>query len=209
MRRSILRCEHLASHVADPHSDLARDAECHRSVGARFRAPVPGASNLWLFRILCRGGARSRWIWDLVVGADEEQDSGRVHLFSGATGQWLRSVHSSPEEEIGYFGYSIIGSEDLDGDGFGDVIVGALLEDPGDSPSNAGRVHIFSGATGALIRAIPSPNETTDGQFGRCVLSTPDFNGDEIADVLVSSRNAYVEGVIHRGGWVHLLSGAT
>jgi FG-GAP repeat protein len=148
-------------------------------------------------------------IWDLVVGAYGEQDARRVHLLSGATGQWLRTLRSPSEKFGGHFGYSISGSEDMDGDGFGDIIVDAPWEDPDDSPRYAGRVHIFSGATGTLIRTVRSPDEMESGLFGLRVLSTPDYSGDGIADLLVTSQRVDVGGLIHSGGWVHLLSGAT
>ena len=50
---------------------------------------------------------------------------------------------SPNEEKNGYFGFSVSGVPDVDGDGCGDVIVGAHLEDPGVSPSDAGRAYIY------------------------------------------------------------------
>src|SRR5690606_5138868 len=71
---------------------------------------------------------------------------------------------SSNEEELGFFGYAVSGIPDIDGDGFDDVIVGAPEEDGG-GVNDAGRVYVYSGATGLLIRAHSSPSDTVEGDY--------------------------------------------
>lgn len=85
---------------------------------------------------------------DLVVGApfanpNGLRDAGSVFVFSGATGaQLLRLDGLSIGDNLGG---SVAGAGDVDGDGFGDLVVGA----PGASPNGltrAGSAFVFSGA---------------------------------------------------------------
>ncbi|MEK6644353.1 MAG: integrin alpha [Planctomycetota bacterium] len=129
---------------------------------------------------------------DMIVGGSQENSggspdfSGRVYVLSGATGQILYALNSPNEEEIGTFGNSVAGVTDIDGDGRGDVVVGASNENPGGSPEGCGRAYAFSGATGALIQAMASPNQDAGGAFGFAVAGVPDASGDGRGDVLVS-----------------------
>ena len=55
----------------------------------------------------------------------------------------LFSTKSPFEEAGGFFGFSVSGAGDVNMDGKADVIVGARNEDPGSSPSGAGRAYVF------------------------------------------------------------------
>jgi hypothetical protein len=129
---------------------------------------------------------------DVAVGAHGEgpgaspPGAGRAYLFSGATGETLCTLTSADEEQDGFFGWSVCGAGDLDGDGHHDLVVGAPHEDPGASPEDAGRVHVLSGATGTLIRTLVSPNEETGGCFGHAV-GCGDVDGDGSQDILVGA----------------------
>ncbi len=130
---------------------------------------------------------------DIVVGARGESPgaspefAGRAYVFSGQDGSVLLSLASPNEEERGAFGCSVSGSGDADGDGYGDVVVGAYREDPGASPDSAGRAYVFSGETGALLHALVSPNEESEGRFGISVSSAGDVNNDGLDDVVVGA----------------------
>ncbi len=84
---------------------------------------------------------------DVVVGAYREDggapDAGRAYVFSGNGGSLLYVLESSYAESAGYFGYSVSGGGDMNGDGRSEVIVGAYGEDGG--ATNAGRVYVFNG----------------------------------------------------------------
>ena len=79
---------------------------------------------------------------------------------------------------------------DVDGDGHADVAAGARFKLQGTFQS--GSVMVWSGATGALIRAWDG--DRSDGLFGHWVMPVPDISGDGLADVIIAAPHAPVEG---------------
>ncbi len=146
---------------------------------------------------------------DLLVGAPLEDaelpDAGRVHLISGATGALLRTLESPNPEDSGFFGFTVAGVPDADGDGRGDLLIGAILEDT--ESQDAGRAYLFSGATGLLLQTLESPNFVQGGFFSSALAGVPDVDGDGRGDLLVSapSENRGAE----NAGAAYLFSGAT
>jgi hypothetical protein len=131
---------------------------------------------------------------DVVLGEPEYNgNQGRVSIFHGLTG----IVSGTPARvllgAIGgtRFGSGVGGGGDVDGDGFGDLVVGEQYY--GDTAPAQGRVHVYLGSSSGIgptaAAVIPGPaNDTAD--FGRDVADNLDFNGDGFADVLVGSFTA-------------------
>ena len=149
---------------------------------------------------------------DVIIGADSEDgaginDSGRVYIFSGATGALIRT-HASPfATSQGYFGQAVAGVSDVNGDGRGDYIVGA----PGEivnGINGAGRVYVYSGATGLAIHVHTSPNPESFGRFGSAVAGIPDLNGDQRGDYIVGAYDENGSGV-NGSGRAYVYSGST
>jgi hypothetical protein len=144
---------------------------------------------------------------DVIIGAPGEDgggisDAGRVYIHSGATGALIRA-HSSPNDTVnGQYGFAVSGVPDLTGDGLGDYIVGAPLE------AGGGRVYVYSGSTGALVRTsistVPDPN----GRFGAAVAGVDDLTGDNKGDYVVGAPGEVASG-LSNGGRVHIHSGAS
>jgi hypothetical protein len=114
---------------------------------------------------------------DVVVGAPGEDpgtspaDAGRAYIFSGMDGSLLRTLVSPNQEAGGWFGSSVSGTDDVNGDGGADVIVGAIYEDTGAALTDPGRAYIFSGVLSAdevgarppsVILVGPYPNPVRD-----------------------------------------------
>lgn len=142
---------------------------------------------------------------DFVVSAPEHDaitpnTSGQVYIYAqpatpGVTPALL-STWEEPSPVVGQlreFGDKVLGIEDVDGDGAGDVVVSA---EPWNTTGAdiAGRVLVMSGATGALIHEFVDPTVTTstvffDHFFGASLMRTPDVDGDGGPDVGVSDSD--------------------
>ncbi len=88
------------------------------------------------------------------------------------------------------FGSSVASAGDVNGDGYGDVIVGAPLYDTS-TLSDAGRVYLYLGsATGLGVSAAwLKDGDRASAQFGAAVAGAGDVNGDGIGDVIIGAAN--------------------
>ncbi len=130
---------------------------------------------------------------DIAVGAFEDRSPthrGFAHLFSGATGQAIHSFWSPTPPPLGGgdFGRAVAGVPDVDGDGFGDVVVGAHLESFDGGNNGYGMAYIFSGHTGELLHTLRSLEEHFAGNFGYTVAGVPDLDGDGRGEVMVAEH---------------------
>jgi FG-GAP-like repeat/FG-GAP repeat len=108
--------------------------------------------------------------------------TGRAAVHSGADGSELRSWTGSaggeglgPGREAG----------DVDGDGLVDLAIGSYTSS--DGAPQAGKVEVFSGADGSLIRRITST--TAFENLGFDVVGVGDLNDDGIPDLLISAAS--------------------
>jgi len=84
------------------------------------------------------------------------------------------------------FGYSVASAGDVNGDGYADLVVGALYADPG-GRSAAGTVSVSHGS-GSGIAATPTrvlEGTAAEDWFGHSVASAGDIHGDGDAGLVV------------------------
>ncbi len=180
--------------------------------------PTPQSVNFFGVTVAGVPDVTGDGLGDVIVGAERAEprtprgtpnDAGRVYVFNGATGALWSTLVSPDQMDSGHFGRGIAGLSDIDGDGRGDIAAGAPFE----SAANGfdGRVHIYSGATGAWIRTLlsgdPAPYPFTSGEFGGTIAACGDLDGDGIGDLVVGAP----EEVPSTGetGRVYAFSGAT
>jgi hypothetical protein len=163
--------------------------------GAVFGASVSGA-----------GDVNGDGFDDVIVGAHDydhgpgQANEGRAFLYLGsASGPSLVADWTAESDQYNaHFGASVSGAGDVNGDGFGDVIVGApdyaqLLE-------HEGRAYLFLGsATGlSLTAAWTAESHQKDARFGGSVSGAGDVNHDGFEDVIVGA-SYFGNGQLHEG----------
>src|SRR5882724_3219677 len=143
---------------------------------------------------------------DFLVGVPGRGGSapGLARLISGADGQVIRTL-AAPGSELA-FGRAVAAAGDVDGDGIPDVLIGAPFSPSRRGKAFAGAAHLFSGATGTILRTISG---TRPGGFlGLAVAGPGDVDGDGVPDYFVGSPAATVN---HRAsaGKIVAYSGAS
>jgi hypothetical protein len=139
---------------------------------------------------------------DLVVGAPAAgqlgENPGDAYIYlggpSGLTTTPSTTLIGGAEDQL--FGNSVASAGDVNGDGYADLVVGAV----GFSKNSVPGAHVFLGSAGGLATAPATTLNRPDGSsepgndlFGYSVASAGDVDGDGYADLVVgASGGAYV-----------------
>jgi hypothetical protein len=86
-----------------------------------------------------------------------------------------------------FFGWSVAGAGDVNGDGFDDYIVGAQSASPG-GLADAGSAYVYSGKDGSLL--YQKDGLAAGDKFGTSVGMAGDVNGDGKVDFIVGAPDA-------------------
>ncbi|MEO8665852.1 MAG: FG-GAP-like repeat-containing protein, partial [Ignavibacteria bacterium] len=122
---------------------------------------------------------------DIIVGAPIYNTStGRAYIyFGGPLMNNVPDVVFTGEITYDYFGFSVSGAGDVNGDGYADVIIGALEN------SGNGKAYIFYG--GSIMNNVPDVimhGEFPSDYFGHSVAGAGDVNSDGFQDVIVGAN---------------------
>jgi len=122
---------------------------------------------------------------DLIIGAPNDDntgtDSGSARVFSGADGSVLFTFNGDSADDR--FGRSVSGAGDVNGDGFADLIVGAIYDD--NTGTDSGSARVFSGANGGVLFTFNG--DSAGDRFGRSVSGAGDVNGDGFDDLIIGA----------------------
>lgn len=125
--------------------------------------------------------------------------TGRIYVHSGADGRRIMSLTGEgPGDGFG-IGSADVG--DVNRDGYDDLVLGAWQFSG--AAQSGGKVYVYSGKDGTLIRAITGriPGET----FGFDATGLGDVDGDGVPDLLLTSSWSNIKGF--RSGRMFLISG--
>ena len=134
---------------------------------------------------------------DVIVGANGDNDngsgSGSAYVYRGSSSGVDPSAETKLTASDGAdrdeFGYSVSGAGDVDGDGYDDVIVGALYDD--DNGTNSGSAYVYGGSSAGVDPSSETKLIAWDGAygdwFGNSVSGAGDVDGDGYDDVIVGA----------------------
>ena len=171
------------------------------------------ASNYSGYSVASAGDVNGDGLDDLVIGAYGASPTGistggksyvvfgkanttavKLSAVAGGTGGFVINGQSTTDNS----GYSVSAAGDINGDGLGDLIVGAYNSDPY-GISNAGRSYLIYGKTGsapidlsnlAASNGFVIAGESSSDNSGVSVASAGDVNGDGYDDLLVGAYYA-------------------
>ena len=125
---------------------------------------------------------------DIIVGAPNYSNTGRVYLYFG--GLTIGLINDTADVTItgvavnSNFGFVVSSAGDVNDDGYDDVIVGA-----DEYSSSTGRAYVyFGGASMNNVADVIMTGEAANNFFGNSVSSAGDVNGDGYSDVIAGAR---------------------
>jgi hypothetical protein len=138
---------------------------------------------------------------DVIVGAPVYANSeGRAFVYHGSASGLVTTPawEGSPAQASAEYGTSVACAGDVNGDGYSDVIVGALRYNGGTAAGGGTFLYLGSASGLGTSAAWTATSSQASSDFGQDVASAGDVNGDGFDDVLVGVRN-YNGGTIGEG----------
>ncbi|KAA3613415.1 MAG: hypothetical protein DWQ01_02510 [Planctomycetota bacterium] len=168
---------------------------------------LPGSAHGRIRELATLADVNGDGVSDLVVGssgADSNglNNNGAVLVVSGASLAVLWQQEG--DVDTAYLGTSVANAGDVNGDGYEDVLGGALWAEP-NGISRAGSAFLYSGTDGQILYRWDGTMQ--DQRFGEVVSSAGDANGDGVLDCAVTAL-ADAQGGGSWQGSVSVYSGA-
>jgi len=224
--------------------DAGRALVCSGAVLASAVDPTANACTVGNALFTVAGNTAGDWLGRAVAGAGDvdgdghadvliglpkddpagKKDAGAAVIYSGATGtEWARA---NGENAGDWFGYSVAGAGDLDGDTKADIVVGAYRHTvtnvtTGKPMKQAGAVYGYSCVNAGIpcVRILAKNGEAAGDRLGWSVAAGGDIDNDGQLDVVAGAPGRdrtlppvppKTKGkVLKDAGAVYLLNGAT
>ena len=131
---------------------------------------------------------------DVIVGArlydNGQTDEGAAFVYHGSASGINTTAAATLEsnQDNAGFGWSVASAGDVNGDGYSDVIVGAIYYDNGET--NEGAAFVYHGSPSGISNTAAWQVESNQigAETGRSVASAGDVNGDGYGDVIVGAH---------------------
>ena len=146
---------------------------------------------------------------DVIIGARSESSggltrNGGAYIYSGATGGQLHHFQGNQNDD--YWGESVSGGADFDGDGLPEVLIGSSRTSSKGMSRN-GAFAILSPMSGTILGFIHGIKPSSSLGSGSLAV-IPDADGDGVCDILAGAHYVDVPGTAEIGA-AYLWSGAT
>ncbi|HEV8712957.1 MAG TPA: FG-GAP-like repeat-containing protein [Candidatus Binatia bacterium] len=164
--------------------------------------PTPYQGAAFGSAVAAAGDVNQDGVPDLLVGAFGQGESGQAFVFSGKTGKLLYTMQAPRRQSGAGFGWAVTALGDLTGDGVPELVVGAFAQE------GRGRVFVFDGQNGKLLRTLAPPSLSESMTFGWSVAAAGDLDQDGSPDILVGAPYTPV-GELSVQGRVFAFSGRT
>jgi len=161
--------------------------------GAAWMAESDQANGAFGVSVATAGDVNGDGYSDVIVGAhgydDDQENEGRAYVFHGSAAGLTPDPTWTVEgdQATAYLGVSVATAGDVNGDGYGDVVVGAYCYDNGETDEGRALVYYGSAAGLAANPSWTAENDDTYAGFGGSVAAAGDVNGDGYGDVIVGS----------------------
>ena len=124
--------------------------------------------------------------------------AGKVYVYLGSPGGLVKPAAfvATGENAGDDFGFSVAGAGDVNGDGFGDLIVGAH-----GYQTSTGRAYVYAGCAGGpqATAIFTATGEAANNHFGRSVNGAGDVNGDGLGDAAVGAYGVVGKAYVYHG----------
>jgi len=176
-------------------------------VTAAFTPAGESAEDWFGWSVATAGDANGDGYADILIGASlyGTSDSGKMYVYDGSASglEAVPGFTTTGENSNDWFGQSVGTAGDVNGDGYADILVGAVQYPTG---ASRGKAYVYHGAGDGLQL---SPTFTLTGEdnrdyFGLPVATAGDVDGDGYTDIIVGAYN-YANGrgrvYVYPGGW--------
>jgi hypothetical protein len=161
---------------------------------AAWTAESDQASALFGYSVATAGDVNGDGYSDVIVGAyqydNEQTGEGRAYVYHGSAAglETAAAWTAESDQASAHFGTSVATAGDVNGDGYSDVIVGALDHHHGQTKE--GRAYVYHGSAAGLATtaAWTAESDQAVAEFGVSVATAGDVGGDGYSDVIVGAH---------------------